>query len=108
VALDSLVDEKAAQDVHHVGVLEGKLVMAGALSGIRIVELTNVILGPYGTMLLADQGAEVIKVEAPEVTRCATSASRRAQPAWARATSTSTATSARSASTSRIRAHAPR
>jgi crotonobetainyl-CoA:carnitine CoA-transferase CaiB-like acyl-CoA transferase len=40
--------------------------MAGALHGIRIVDLTNIILGPYGTMLLADQGAEVIKVEAPD------------------------------------------
>ena len=39
--------------------------MPGALEGIRIVDLTNIILGPYGTMLLADQGVDVIKVEAP-------------------------------------------
>jgi L-alanine-DL-glutamate epimerase-like enolase superfamily enzyme len=39
--------------------------MPGALEGIRIVDLTNIILGPYGTMLLADQGADVIHVEPP-------------------------------------------
>jgi crotonobetainyl-CoA:carnitine CoA-transferase CaiB-like acyl-CoA transferase len=39
--------------------------MPGPLDGVRVIDLTGMISGPLGAMILADQGADVVKVEVP-------------------------------------------
>lgn len=45
---------------------EQRTVSRGALSGVKIVDLTRVLGGPFATQILGDHGADVVKIEPPQ------------------------------------------
>ena len=63
--------------------------MAGAFSGLRFLDLSRLLPGPYCSLLFADLGAEVIKVEEPGRGDYA----RRTPPFWGTRTSAPTSSS---------------
>ena len=48
------------------GTVQPRADIDGMLSGVRVVDMTQFLAGPYGTLALAELGADVVKVEDPD------------------------------------------